>query len=332
MMERDGATIGEATALEQRGQLLVDGLNSATPVVSPHSDPRIGIALGGGSARGLTHIPYIEAMDELGLSPSIIAGTSIGALLGSGWANGMTGAELREHSYSVLGTMRVIAGRIWGRRLPSFGSIFRNGVSLQLDACQIVDSFLPDGFPNDFEALKHPLYVVATDFQAWNQAVFSAGPLRPAIAGSIAIPALFKPVIFAGHMLVDGGVVNPLPLDQAACNCDILVGIDANGDPAQNFNRVHFHALDMWLGSAQIMMHVLIANMIAAYPPDVYMRAHVDPFGAFEFWRVREIVEQASQDKDNFKRQVTSKIEAFIANQQKTGAALSPSGLHRAQK
>ncbi|MBN8901724.1 MAG: efflux RND transporter permease subunit, partial [Rhodospirillales bacterium] len=66
--------------------------------------PRIGVALGGGSARGLTHIPFIEAMDELGLTPSTIAGTSIGALIGSGWANGMSGKELREHAMNVLGT------------------------------------------------------------------------------------------------------------------------------------------------------------------------------------------------------------------------------------
>ena len=59
---------------------------------------RLGVALGSGAARGLAHIPYIEAIDELGLTPSVIAGTSIGALIGAGWANGMTGAELRDHA------------------------------------------------------------------------------------------------------------------------------------------------------------------------------------------------------------------------------------------
>ena len=59
---------------------------------------RIGVALGSGAARGLAHIPYIEALGELGLTPSIIAGSSIGALIGSGWANGMRGTELREHA------------------------------------------------------------------------------------------------------------------------------------------------------------------------------------------------------------------------------------------
>jgi NTE family protein len=324
---------GQPTPIQLRGQAIIDRLNGTAP---PGGDdralPRIGVALGGGSARGLTHIPYIEAMDELGLKPSVIAGTSIGALVGSGWANGMTGAELRDHSYSVLGTMRTIAGRIWGPQFRSLGSLFQNGLSMQLDAAHVVDSFLPSPFPHSFEELKVPFYVVATDFQSWHQAVFNSGPLRPAIAGSIAIPTLFRPVQYANHLLVDGGVVNPLPLDQAAADCDILVGIDVNGDPSSSLNRVDYKALDVWFGAAQIMMHALIAHMMAAYPPDVYVRPHVDAFGVHEYWRVREIIEYATKDKDNFKRQLSRKIDAFIADPEKTLATRPPHGLHPAQK
>ena len=189
------------TPLQVRGQRLVERVRSGgkTPEAKAANmpDPRIGIALGGGSARGLTHIPYIEAMDELGLKPHVIAGTSIGALIGSGWANGITGAELREHSYSVLGTMRLIATRLWATQVRGISGIFQNGLSVQLDAMRIVDAFTPPGHPEDFKDLKIPLYVVATDFQSWHQVVFNSGLLRPAIAGSIAIPSLFKPVAFA---------------------------------------------------------------------------------------------------------------------------------------
>lgn len=323
----------EPIPLVRRGQELVDRLRGV-PLEPPAyaTQPRIGIALGGGSARGLTHIPYIEAMDELGLKPSVIAGTSIGALLGAGWANGMTGAELRSHAYDVLGTMRIIAGRIWGSQFSNLGALLQGGFSVQLDAAHIVDNFLPDPFPDDFAALRVPFYVVATDFQTWHQAVFNAGPLRPAIAGSIAIPTLFKPVQFAHHLLVDGGVVNPLPLDQAAADCDILVGIDVNGDPSRRINQVSYKPLDVWFGAAQIMMHALTAHMMAAYPPDVYMRPHVDAFGTLEYWRVREIVEYASQDKDNFKRQLSRKIEAFIADPERTLATRPPHGLRQAGK
>ena len=320
------------TPLQLRGQEIIDRLQGRPVASSPSiTEPRIGVALGGGSARGLTHIPYIEAMDELGLKPSVIAGTSIGALLGSGWANGMTGAELRDHSFSVLGTMRTIAGRIWGGQFRGLGSLFQNGLNVQLDAAHVVDAFLPDPFPQNFDALKVPFYVVATDFQSWHQVVFDTGPLRPAIAGSIAIPTLFRPVPFAHHLLVDGGVVNPLPLDQAA-DCDVLVGIDVNGDPSARMNKVDHKPLDVWFGAAQIMMHSLIAHMMAAYPPDVYVRPHVDAFGTLEYWRAREIVEHASKDKDNFKRQLSRKIEAFIADPGRSLATTPPHGLRPAPK
>ena len=306
----------ELIPIVARGQELIDRLHSgdaAPPIMQPdHSSmPRIGVALGGGSARGLTHIPFIEAMDELGLKPSVIAGTSIGALIGAGWANGMSGAELREHSMNVLGTMRIIAARLWGAQMRNLGGLLQNGFNMQLDGHRVVDAFLPDPFADDFAELQIPFYVVATDFQSWHQAVFNAGPLRPAIAGSIAIPSLFRPVHFANHILVDGGVTNPLPLDQAS-DCDILVGIDVNGDPSEALGRADFRALDVWFGSAQIMMHSLTAHMMAAYPPDVYARPHLSTFGALEFWRVKEILEVADREKDNFKRNLSRKVEQFI--------------------
>jgi NTE family protein len=310
------------TPLQQRGLEVVQKLRGET-VDTPRKrggDPRIGVALGGGSARGLTHVPFIEAFDELGLKPHVIAGTSIGALIGAGWANGMSGAELREHSFSVLGTMRVLAGRLWGAQVRNLGSFFSGGFNL-LDARKVVDAFLPEPFPLEFSELKTKFYVVATDFQSWHQAVFSDGPLRDAIAGSIAIPSLFRPVQFANHMLVDGGVVNPLPLDQASADTDILVGIDVNGDPSELINKTNHNALDVWFGSAQIMMHSLTAHMMAAYPPDVYARPHLSHFGALEFWRVREIVDHVSKDKDNFKRALERKVEMFIQGAEPTNRA-----------
>ena len=303
------------TPLEKRGRALIDRLRGQDKErgMDTISGPRIGVALGGGSARGLTHIPYIEAMDELGLKPTVIAGTSIGALIGAGWAAGMTGKELREHSFEVLGTMRTIASRLWATQIRGLSGILRNGISMQLDADFVVDAFTPPDFPKEFKELKVPLYVVATDFQSWHQVVFDSGPLRPAIAGSIAIPSLFKPVIYANHILVDGGVVNPLPLDQADIGTDFLIGIDVNGDPSQTIFKTDHRPLDIWFGSAQIMMHSLTAHMMAAYPPDIYIRPHVANFGALEFWRVREIVAHGEAEKERFKRILAQKVEAYMA-------------------
>lgn len=305
------------TPLQKRGMEYVRLLRGESPPTEKErsrSEPRLGVALGGGAARGLTHIPYIEAMDELGLRPSVLSGTSIGALIGAGWAAGMSGAELREHALATLGTLKIIAGRLWGVRVRRLSNWFQGALDVQLDARQVVEAFLPPQFPDAFSALSVPFYVVATDYQSWHQVVFSAGPLRDAIAGSIAIPSFFKPVQFADHLLVDGCVVNPLPLDQAA-DSDILVGIDVNGDPSEQMRRASTGMVDLWFGSAQIMMHSLSAHMMAAYPPDVYVRPHVMSFGAHEFWRVREIFQHVEKDKDNFKRALGRRIEAWHQGQ-----------------
>lgn len=301
--------------MTQNGEPTTQTRNDAA---DPGPGPRIGVALGGGAARGLAHIPFIEAMDELGLTPAVIAGTSIGALIGSGWASGMSGAAIREHTLSVLGSFRSIAGRLWTTQTHNWRKFFSGRLSVQLEAIDVTRAFLPEGFHEDFSELAVPLYVVATDFQSWHQVVFHTGPLVPAIAGSIAVPSLFHPVSFAGHLLVDGGVVNPLPLDAASSDNDLLVGVDVNGNPAPPQEGLKPSMIDVGMGSAQIMMHTLIAHNIAAFPPDVYVRPDVQRFGAYEYWRVREIVAAGDEDKDAFKRQVDAKVEAFIAGQRKS--------------
>lgn len=282
------------------------------------SGPRIGVALGGGSARGLVLIPFIEAMDELGLRPSIIAGTSIGALIGAGWANGMPGREIREHTQFALGSWRSITGRIWSHHARNARKLVAQGLSMQFDPQSMVSAFLPDNFPDTFRELRTPLHVVAADYLGWHQVVFHTGELRPAIAASLAIPSLFRPMMHEDRMLIDGGVVNPLPLDIAATQADILVGIDVNGEPTRKPLSRAPSALDVAMGAAQIMMHQLIANTIAAYPPDVYVRPHVADYWAHEYWRAAEIISVGDPEKERFKRALSAKVEDFIAGRRKT--------------
>lgn len=271
---------------------------------------RIGVALGSGAARGLAHIPYIEAMDELGLKPSVIAGSSIGALIGSGWANGMTGAELREHAYGVLGSLQQIASTLWNRNRFSFKQMVEDGLSMQVNSMGITTAFLPEGFPDDFADLKIPFSVVATDFYAWKEMVFSSGPLRPAIAASLAIPSLFRPVNVEGRYYIDGGVTDPLPLGLIAGKCDVLVGIDVHRTPELLDASREPSITDSAVVATEIMSQKLVDATVLQYPPDVYVRAEVGPFGGSEFWRVREIVDNAAGDKDRFKRAVSDALLA----------------------
>lgn len=274
--------------------------------------PRIGVALGSGAAHGLAHIPYIEALDDLGVRPAVIAGTSIGALIGAGWASGMRGAEIREHAFRVLGTFQVIAGRLWMSR-PALKGVLQTGVTIQVDPLVITNAFLPDGFVDDFAALPIPLRATASDFYRWEPAVFDSGPLRLAIAASIAIPAMFRPVKFNGRTYVDGGVTNPLPLDLAVAGTDILIGIDVADKPQETEPAGDPNFVDVGMTATRIMTRAMIEFMLERYVPDVYVHPPVESFGTMEFWRVREIVAAADADKDRFKRAVAAKIDAFLA-------------------
>lgn len=276
------------------------------------SAPRIGVALGSGGARGLAHIPYIEALDEMGLRPAIIAGTSIGALIGAGWASGMSGRELREHAQRVLGTMQEIAGRLWTTSRRNFKDIVDEGISIQVDARNIADAFLPDDFPDDFSALSIPLNTVATDYYGWEQVVFASGPLRQAIAASLAIPSLFRPVHFNERFFIDGGVTNPLPIDRARLGSDIVIGIDVNGVPAGEPSKGEPSPIDVGFVATQIMTEAMVRHALALHAPDIYVHAPVKGFRVLEFWRVREIIAQAELDKDAFKRSVETRIEVFL--------------------
>jgi NTE family protein len=289
-----------------------------TKARSKVADPRIGVALGSGSARGLTLVPYLEAMDELGLKPAVISGSSIGAWIGSGWAAGMSGLEIREHSIEVLGSVRAISSRMWAAKVRGFRDMFKSGFPVQFDAERILNAFKPAQLPKTFGELKIPLFVVATDFQSWHQLVFHSGPLIRAIAGSVAIPSLFKPVKYGDNLLVDGGVINPLPLDVVSnWGADIVVALDVNGNPGELEPGRIPGAINIGFGSAQIMTSALINNSLAAHPPDVYTRTPVAKFGGFDYLKVREIFEAADKRKDSFKRDISAAIERFIVSRQK---------------
>ena len=129
------------------------------------SAPRIGLALGGGAARGLAHIPMLEVFDEMGVKPIAIAGTSIGAIIGAGYAAGMSGREMRRYAIHIAHNRTDVIRRMMRARAGKLRHLFGGGLgdATRLDAELLCEQFLPESLPDDFSGLSIPLMVIASD-------------------------------------------------------------------------------------------------------------------------------------------------------------------------
>ena len=176
------------------------------------------LALGGGGARGLAHIAVIEALEEMGVKPVAIAGTSIGALIGAAYAAGMPGKDIRHHVLALAHSPGETGAASSPRAPARLPTVLRRIQPGDADGRGEILRAVParSDVPTDFAALAIPLTVMATDLHRRQEAPLSAGPLRPALAASIAIPGLFRPVVVDGRVLIDGGTTNPLPYRQLA--------------------------------------------------------------------------------------------------------------------
>jgi len=272
--------------------------------------PTFGIAFGGGGARGLAHIHVIEALDELGIRPVAIAGSSIGALMGAGMAAGMTGREIHDYARSILGTRAQVASRMWKARPGSFAEAVQGGLRVsQFNVERILKAFLPEAVPDRFENLKIPLKVTATDYFGHELAVFDSGDLPSALAASAAIPAVFRPVMRDGRMLIDGGIYNPVPFDLIEHDADIIVAIDVVGAPTEPESKWP-SSVDLMFGATQLMMQSIIANKLVQCRPDILIRPPVSRFRVLDFLKIDAVMAETAAVKDEVKRAVEEAVTA----------------------
>ncbi len=269
-----------------------------------NSDRPVGLALGGGGALGFAHVKALQAFDELGIKPAIIAGTSMGAIMGAFYAAGFTGDEIEVFLRDLRHRRRELANRMWKARPRTVRNLFGpvRSTAGQLSADAVLLAF-GDRLPKSFDDLKIPLTVVATDYYGWREAVFSSGPLIPAVAASMAIPFVFRPVVINGRPLVDGGVVNPLPYEHAMPEGGICVAVDLvlrpTGEPLKTPKRIQ--AL---VGSAMIMMHAVTDEKLRRIKPDILIEPPIEEFTGMEFGKVEQIIDAAEPIKDDLKRQL----------------------------
>lgn len=265
-------------------------------------EPTVAVAFGGGGARGLAHIHVIEALNELGITPVAIAGSSIGALMGVGMAAGMSGKEVREHTLATLGTPANAIAHVWKSRPPTMRAAMAGGWRLgQFNIERIVNAFLPSQVPATFQELQIPTKVILTDYFDHCEFVCESGDLRNAIAASAAIPAVFKPVERDGRIYVDGGIYNPVPFDHLAGLADIVIGIDVVGLPAGSLGE-KLTTVDLMFGASQLMMQSIIEMRRKAAPPDIFLRPEVHQFRVLDFLKAREIIDASAGIGDQLKR------------------------------
>lgn len=274
------------------------------------SEPTIGIALGGGGARGLAHIAMLEAFDELGLRPSVIAGTSMGAVVGAIYASGVAARDIRAHADLVLANRVELARRLFQRRQGSvfdlfdvrlFGPVLVSGLAL-------VEIMFPEGVVERIEDTRIALKVIATDFYARKELAILEGPLRTAVAASIAIPGFIAAPPVGSRLVIDGAISNPVPFNHVQDLTEITVAVDVTGGPVRRGEREPFNT-ELMFGASQILMRHISALMRERRPPDIYIEPEVDRFRVLEFFRVREILAAAAPAKDLLKQRIEARME-----------------------
>jgi NTE family protein len=269
--------------------------------------PRIGLALGGGGARGLAHILVLEVFDELGIKPTMITGTSIGALFGAAYASGLSAAFIRASTEETLSRRFDMVRQLFAARSDRVQKLLnllpmRNAL---LNPEALLDLVLPNQVAREFAQLSIPLQLVATDLNSQSAHVMSSGSLRDAIAASIAIPVIFQPVQRGGYTLVDGGLVNPLPFDLLGDNVDITVAIDVTGASSSDVQvSAQPTAMLVAAQSLQILQKSITIEKLRSRQPDVYIDVQLDKFNALEFHKVADILKAAAPAKEALKRQL----------------------------
>lgn len=240
----------------------------AAPVLAPPA-PSIGVALGGGFARGIAHIGILKVLEQEGIPVRVITGTSVGALIGACYCSGLTPAEMEE----VARNTRFTSFARWTLSRCGFASSDR------------MISYLTRTLKcKTFEDLRIPLGVTATDFNSGEGVVFHSGSVIDPVRASCAYPGMFLPVEIRGHYYIDGMLSHPVPtrpLREMGVDKVIAVhlkGTWSHGGPPRNLFDVIGQSFaiaqdamsSLWRGSAD----VVIEPDVAGFAYDDFKRAH----------------------------------------------------------
>ncbi len=274
---------------------------------------KIGLALGGGGARGFAHIPILETLDRFGVKPCVISGTSIGAIIGALYASGKSGSQIRAIIDS-LHISREKGIRDAVHKAPNLirgmgfvrPEISRGGL---VNVDRFLKSLIDDIGVETFEELEIPLYAISTCFWRGDEMAINSGKLFPAIKASMAIPGVFAPVKHDGHILVDGGLVNNVPYDVIQDQCDVTIAIDIAPIRLPSKNTVP-GVMDAALGMFDMMVERVMTDKRKKKEADIYIECGIKDVRVLEFNKIDDVYEQSQTAVKELERQL--KLKGFV--------------------
>lgn len=252
---------------------------------------KVALVLGGGGVKGLAHITLLKKLDEMGIRPSVIVGTSIGALIGALYAHGLSGeaieARVREHIINEGESKRDVLKK--SKKLLRWMQVFSyergRGGLLSVDG--LLRYLFSEIIDCDFSALEIPLITVATDLYAAKEVAFSTGELLPAVLASMAVPGVFAPVKIEGKTYVDGGVLNNLPCSYVGDGIDCIIASDVislTTETSLSNTGVISAAINLMIRSAS-------QKQLLEHPADFLFRPNTEGIDAFDFHKIKRILE-----------------------------------------
>ena len=290
-------------------------------------NPRVGLVLSGGGAKGLAHVGVLKTLDSLGVRVDYIAGTSMGAVVGALYASGYTGQQLdsiiRSTNFDLLISDKVprnsktfferknaekyiltLPFNKFKIQLPSSISrgqnVFNLLSKLTLDVSGI----------DDFSKLPIPFYCIATDIQTGDEVVLDHGNLAQAIAASSALPTLFQPVKLNNKLLMDGGIVNNFPVEGLLSkNLDFIIGVDVQDGLLQDDDLNTVSNIMLQINNFRAVEELKEKSKLS----DIYIKPDVADFSIISFGQGAPIIEKGQKEALKFLKELQSisKVQNF---------------------
>ena len=273
---------------------------------------RIGLALGGGGARGIAHIHVLEAFDDLGIKPTVISGSSIGSIVGAGYAAGMSGAEVREFAIRTFSKSSRVLSRLWKLRPARLGGALNSKRQRfgEIDPLKIMNAFMPRDIPRNFAGLQIPMKILVADFYEMSEIVLSEGDLYAALAATAAIPVLFRPQVIGGRLVVDGGILNPVPFDVLGDELDLIVAVDVVGRPV-GINPQMPTRKELGYGTLQLLMQRITSLKLDEKKPDLLIRPNVHEYRVLDFLKTEEILWNTFETRQDTRHRLETLLNAL---------------------